>query len=104
MMESQGLFGDSENRKMMKVIEAEQNDVLAQVIKGGKEVHEFESDYLLVNIANGYRPDNKFSLIKYADFPVENRTDVNVRNIYIQTNDILNYFNQHQEIKSRNWE
>jgi len=82
-MEKEDIFGDSDNRKMMKVRQAGENDVIAKVIKGGTEVSEFEPDFLLVNIANGYRPDNRFSIIKNADFPVENRDDIKVNIIYI---------------------
>ena len=50
-----------------------ENDVLPAIIVQGKTVTEFEPDFFIVNVAHGHSSQNKFSLIKHADFPATNR-------------------------------
>jgi len=85
-MEKNNIFGDSDRRKFMKVRDSkDERDVLPSIIVSGKTVTEFEPDFFIVNVAHGHSAHNKFSIIKHADFPVENRQDQNVNELkYIE--------------------
>lgn len=45
------------------------NDAFPSFICGGKTVTEFEPEFLLVKIAHGSSKNNKFAIIKKAEFP-----------------------------------
>lgn len=51
-------------------------DILPTFICAGKTVTEFEPEFLLVNIAHGSSPDNRFSILKNADFPARGRKKI----------------------------
>lgn len=74
VLEKNDVFGESERRKFMKVRETkDERDVLPSLIVSGKQVTEFEPDFFIVNVAHGHSNHTRFSIIKHADFPVENR-------------------------------
>ena len=62
---------------MMKIRPpANEKDVLPSFICSGKTATEFEPEFLIVNIAHGSSPDNRFSIIKNADFPAISRKKI----------------------------
>lgn len=62
---------------MMKIRPpANEKDILPSFICSGKTVKEFEPEFLIVNIAHGSSPDNRFSIVKNADFPAYSRKKI----------------------------
>jgi hypothetical protein len=72
------------------------------VIREGKQVQEFEPDFLLVKVADG--GNSKFRVIQNSDFPVENRdkqiTVTSRRLIFFKKDDVIKYFYRHKSDKS----
>ena len=74
-MEKEGLFEKSERRRLMKIrTPVNEEDIIPNVICEGKQVTEFEPDFLIVSISHGGAKDNKFNILKRSEFPVENRS------------------------------
>lgn len=49
---------------------------MASFVCQEKGVTEFEPEFLLVNIGHGHSPDNRFSILKNADFPGRGRKKI----------------------------
>ena len=84
-LEREGLFVDSGTRKMMKIRQpSNDKEILPAFICSGKAVTEFEPEFLLVNIGHGSSPDNRFFILKNAEFPAHGRKK-------IEKNDLKSY-------------
>ena len=76
-LEKEGLLVTSGSRKMMKIRQpSNEKEILPAFICSGKAVTEFEPEFLLVNIGHGSSPDNRFSVLKNADFPARGRKKI----------------------------
>lgn len=76
-LEKERLFVPSGTRKLMKIRPpVNEKDIIPTFICAQKTVTEFEPDFLIVSIAHGSSPDNRFSILKNADFPAHGRKKI----------------------------
>jgi len=57
----------------MKINFSKRHDILPTVIAEGKPAKKVEPEFFIVNVAHGRPKTSQFSIMKHADFPVENR-------------------------------
>eukprot|EP00828_Plagiopyla_frontata_P017530 TRINITY_DN2270_c0_g1_i4.p1 TRINITY_DN2270_c0_g1~~TRINITY_DN2270_c0_g1_i4.p1 ORF type:complete len:295 (+),score=38.36 TRINITY_DN2270_c0_g1_i4:87-971(+) len=99
-LQRDGIFAESNSRKFMQIREPDPNnirDVIPTVIRQGSDSSkQFESDFFIVNIAHGQPKNNKFSIIKHSDFPIENRKNPQT------INNLKEYYARHK--KEQQWE
>jgi len=74
-LERDEIFTEPETRKELLVREpVETHDILPTVIVEGKPTKKIEPEFFIVNVAHGRPKTSQFSIMKHADFPVENRS------------------------------
>mmetsp|Transcript_1658 Transcript_1658/g.1487 ORF Transcript_1658/g.1487 Transcript_1658/m.1487 type:complete len:166 (+) Transcript_1658:1122-1619(+) len=72
-LEADNIFDEPENRKELKIREpVDHMDIIPSVIQENKPAKVLAPDFFIVNVAHGRPKHNKFSIIKLANFPVEN--------------------------------
>ena len=89
VLEKYNLFLDTEERKMMKVrIPSSPKQALPSFVCGGKNVTEFEPEFLLVKIAHGSSRSNKFAYLKGTGFPSKYQEGASKKDLkeYLKTN------------------
>lgn len=52
-LERDNVFGNSDNRKMMKVRVPPKDDMVPSIVTKGKTVKEFEPEFFIVTLAHG---------------------------------------------------
>ena len=72
-MEVNNIFDQSETRKLLKIREALEDEIIPPVLVESKPTLEIDPDFFVVGVAHGMPKDNKFAYIKRSVFPVENR-------------------------------
>lgn len=88
-LERCNLFEDTVERKMMKVRTPKNpQEGLPPFICGGKNVTEFEPEFLLVKIAHGSSRSNKFAFLKGQGFPAKNQDGATKKDLkeYLKVN------------------
>lgn len=90
-LERDGVFGHSDDNKLMKVRQPEENEMIPNIIKEGKTVTEFDPEFFIVSLANGKpkeAPD--YTILKNYDFLAANRQ------MRANKTDLKNYINAHK--------
>ena len=73
-LERDEIFGNSEDHKKMVVREAEENEMLPNVIKEGKIVKEFDPEFFIVSLSHGQPKEAQdYTILKHYDFLAPNR-------------------------------
>jgi nuclear protein localization family protein 4 len=91
-LEKDEVFGEPTTRKEIPVREPlDSNDILPSLVVEGKPVKSVQPEFFVVNVAHGQPKDNKFAVIKHAEFPVENRMSPQ------KPGDIRTYLNKYKK-------
>ena len=73
-LERDNVFGESDNRKLLKVREPGPDDMVPTMLTQGKGVKEVEPEFFIVSLAHGQPQHEKdYNILKIHDFPAKNR-------------------------------
>lgn len=73
-LERDNVFGNSEDRKLIKLRETGPDDMVPTILTQGKGVKEIEPEFFIVSLAHGQPQHGKdYNILKIHDFPAKNR-------------------------------
>lgn len=94
-LERDNVFGNSEDHKMMVVREADDNEMLPNIITKGKTVTQFDPEFFIVTLAHGQPKESKdYTILKNYNFLAQNRQ------MKPNKTDLKNYIKAHKSDKS----